>query len=102
MRCDQGCIPTAEKIISKRAKAEFRACLLMFAQAVRGVANVELLDKRYQYTTVTTMGKVTMVEYKRVCANWSDLHHRLRGDLPLREYQRVSAPAKQKYTVRAM
>jgi len=48
MRWDHGCIPTAEKMISNSMKAEFRACLLIFAHVVRGVANVELLARRDQ------------------------------------------------------
>ena len=59
---DQGCLPVAEKMISKTTQNELRPCLLIFDHVDRGVANVELFDKIDQNTTVTIIGNVIIVD----------------------------------------
>jgi hypothetical protein len=68
IKWDHGCNPTAKKIISKSAKAELKACLLIFDQVDRRVAKVEGPDRRLQYTIVTTIGYVIIVEKRIECA----------------------------------
>jgi hypothetical protein len=80
MICDQGCKTTAENNTSNKANPEFIACLLIFDHAEYRVANVLELASKLQYTTVTTNGKVMIVEKRTVCASWSGRYHLLRGE----------------------
>jgi hypothetical protein len=96
MICDQGCLPTAEKRISKSQYAELSACLLIFDHVLRAVSNVDPLDNSVQNTIVTITGYVMMVENRTVCANWKGRYHLLRGDFPVRAYHNVWNEAKRK------
>jgi hypothetical protein len=83
-------------MISKSAKTELRACLLIFAHEDQGVANVDLLARRLQYTTVTTIGKQIIVEKRSEWASWKGRYHRSSGEEPVRLYTRVCPAAKRK------
>ena len=96
IKCDQGWFPTAEKNISNKANAEFKACLLILLHLDRVVARVPLPANSDQNTIVTRIGNVMIVVNSTVWASWNGRYHLLRGDVPVRVYQSVWHAANRK------